>query len=221
MVGRHRHPAGVRVGRWLVAVVTAVAVVAVGGAVTGTELTPEEKFRPFVITGSMGEWFSSRTFDLKVVAVRTSATIQPDLGAELDTAGVWVLVRVQVMARTEPVWLDHAEVHDSAGRSWSATKRTGQPLVDFSRRLDPRIPMEGEIAFEVPRDAAADLTLELGAETTGLFALQMATLAEVRLEIDESTVASGLARSEPALIEAPMIVIADPQVLNGVEETGR
>jgi hypothetical protein len=221
MAGRHRNPTGVRIGRWLAAVATAVVVVVVGSAITNTELTPEEKFREFVDTGAMGEWFSTLDFDLNVLAAHTATTLSPDSGVELDTAGVWLLVRVQVMADQEPVWLDLAQVRDSSGRTWSATERTDQPLVDQSYRLDPRIPVEGAVAFEVPRGAATDLTFRLGEDTNSLYGLQMATVAEVPLEIDEPAIAGGLAAPEPAVLEAPKIVIADPQVLNGVEETGR
>ncbi|HEY8472038.1 MAG TPA: hypothetical protein VIL37_05315 [Natronosporangium sp.] len=217
MAGRHRNPTTVRIGRFLIALLTAVVVVAVGGAVSSTELRPEEKFRPFIITGELGEWFASRTFDLRVVGVRVAATIQPELEPELDTAGAWVVVRVQLMAQREAVFLDYARVWDSLGRSWEATERTDQPLIDGSQRLDPRIPVEGEIAFEVPRDAVTDLRLRLGSQTGGLYGLQMATLAEVPLAIDEAAVASGLAATEPVVIAPPEIVIAETQILNGVE----
>jgi hypothetical protein len=218
-VGRHRDPASVRLGRWLTGLATAAVVVAVGGAVTSSELSYDERFREFVTTGAMGDWVSGGTFDVSVVAVRTAATIDDD-GLTLDTAGAWVLVRMRVMATEEAEWLDYATVRDSAGHTWSATQRIDQPLVDNGYRLDPRIPVEGEVVFEVPQDAATGLTLRVG-QANGLYGLQMASVVEVPLPIDETMLAGGLGEPEPAVIEFPKIVIADPQVLHGVEEAGR
>lgn len=218
MAGRHRTAASDRLGRWLAAAATAVVVVVLGGVVANTELSTDERFREFVVTGAMGEWVDSRAFDVNVAAVRAAATISAESAAGLDTAGVWLLVRVQVMADRESVWLDHATVRDSGGRGWEATARIDQPLVDSGYRLDPRIPVEGELAFEVPRDAATDLTLRLGEGTGSLFGLQMATVVEVPLRVDAAAVATGLAEPEPLQVESPKIVIADPQILQGVPE---
>jgi hypothetical protein len=217
--GRHRTTAGVRLERWLAALAMAIVVVMLGGAVTDSELSYDERFREFVNTGAMGDWVSARTFHASVVAVRTAATISDGEGLELDTAGVWVLVRVRAMADHDAQWIDYAMVRDSAGRSWSATERVNQALINNGYRLDPRIPVEAEIAFEVPQDAATDLTIRLG-QMHGLYALQMATVLEVPLPIDPATVAGGLAATGPVEIEYPEIVIADPQILVGEPEPG-
>jgi hypothetical protein len=211
-VGRHRHAGQARLARWLAALAVAVVVVALGGTVSG-ELSPDERFREFVTTGAVGDWVSATSFEASVVAVRTAGTITSEDELDLDTAGVWVLVRVRAMASDEATWIDYAVVVDSAGRSWSATERIDQPLVNGGYRIDPRIPVEAEVAFEVPQPAATDLAIRLG-EDNGLYGLQMASLVEVPLPIDAAMVAGGLA-AEPVAIDSPKIVIADPQVLIG------
>jgi hypothetical protein len=224
-VGRHRNTGEVRLGRWLAALATATVVVVLGGAVTNSELSVDERFREFAIPGEVGDWVSTDTFDVSVVAVRTAAVISTGSGLDHDTAGVWVLVRVRAMADQEAMWLGYAAVRDSAGQLWLATDRIDQPLVDSGYRLDPRIPVEAEVAFEVPAEAATDLTLRLG-KRPGIYALQMATLVEFPLPVDAAMVASGIAEPEsepePVVIEYyPQVVIADPQILVGDGGAGR
>jgi hypothetical protein len=155
-----------------------------------------------------------RPFEVSVVSVRTAAQINTEPGAGLDTAGVWVLVLVRAMADQESTWLSYATVRDSGGQIWSATERIDQPLINSGYRLDPRIPVEAEVAFEVPREVATDLTIRLAEFANGLYGLQMEPVVEVPLRVDEAAVASGLALPEPIEIEEyPRIVIADPQIL--------
>lgn len=217
-VGRHQYTGRFRVGALLAALATAVAVVLVGGAVTETEVSADERFREFVNTGAVGEPVSALDFQVTVLGAQTAAQINTAPGAGLDTGGVWVLVRVRAMALEESLWIGYAAVRDSAGRTWVATPRIEQPLVDGGYRLDPRIPVEAEVAFEVPRDAATDLTARFG--EPGGVDLRMHTIAEVPLPVEAAMVAEGLARIEPIVIERPEIVIADPQVLVGVPEPG-
>jgi hypothetical protein len=219
-VGRHQHTGRVRVGALLAALATAVVVVVVGGAVSDTELSVDERFRVFVNTGAMGEPVSAQSFQTTVLGARTAAQINTDPGAGVETAGVWVLVQVRAVALEESMWIKYAAVRDSGGRTWLATPRFEQPLVDGGYRLDPGIPVEAEVAFEVPREAATDLTVRLGKGANGLYGFQMATVAEVPVPLDEAAVADGLAATEPIVLERPEIVIADPPVLVGVPEPG-
>lgn len=220
-VGRHRHAGQARAGRWLAALATAVVVVSAGGAVASTELSADERFREFVVTAEVGEWVSGNGFRVSVQSVRAAALISTEPGVGLDTAGVWVLARVRAVSEREAVWIDYGVVRDSGGRTWSATERIAQPLVDGGYRLDPRIPVEAELAFEVPPDAATDLTIRLAQGATSLYGMQLVTVVEVPLPVDEPMVAAGLAATEPAGIDRPEIVIGDPPVAGGGAEAGR
>jgi hypothetical protein len=217
-LGQHRRRGAVRLEGLLAALVTAIVVVAAGGAVVNSELAPDQRFREFVNTGAMGEPVSARTFEVTVLSVRTAAEVGRAADAALDTDGVWVLVRVRAMADQESLWIGYAAVRDSRGRTWTATDRVDQPLVDSAYRLDPRIPVEADIVFEVPRDAATDLTIRVARPR---LEHRMEAMAEIPLPVDEAMVASGLAQSEPVVIDAAEIVIADPQILRGGPETGR
>ncbi|MPZ26882.1 MAG: hypothetical protein GEV12_10800 [Micromonosporaceae bacterium] len=218
-VPQHRSPGGSRIGSALAALVLLVVVVAAGGLVVGTELNDDRRFREFVASGPVGEPVSAHTVDLTVLGARTAATIVEEPGfIPRDTAGVWVLVRIRALAQREPVSIGYAAVRDSAGREWSATERVEQPLVGFGYQLEPGIPVEAEVVFEVPREVATDLTVRLGDAGVDL---RMQTVAEVPVPVDEAAVAAGLAATEPLVLADPELVIADPQVLVGTEGNGR
>ncbi|MGH3679987.1 MAG: hypothetical protein ACRDT2_07010 [Natronosporangium sp.] len=218
-VPQHRSPRGSRIGSAVAAVVLLVGVVAVGGLVADSELNDDRRFREFVTSGPVGEPVSAETVDVTVLGARAAATIVEQPGFQpRDTAGVWVLVRFRALATREPVTIGYAAVRDSSGREWSATERVEQPLVGFGYQLEPGIPVEAEVVFEVPREAATDLTVRLG--DAGID-LRMQPVAEVPVPFDEAAVAAGLAEPEPLVLAEPEVVIADPQVLVGTGSNGR
>lgn len=222
-VRRHRRAGPSRVASVLTGLVLLVAVVAAGGAIADSRIdTANERFREFVTTGAVGEPVAARGFEVTVREVRTAAVVSDGiLGGPRDTGGVWVLVRVRAVAVREPVSIGYAAVRDSGGRTWLASQRVDQPLGGAFYRLEPGIPVEGDFVFEVPADAATDLTLRLARNSATAFlstGLQLETVAEVALPVDEAQVARALA--EPAEVELadPRVVLPGPRALPGAED---
>jgi hypothetical protein len=112
----------------------------------------------------------------------------------------------------EPVAIGYAAVRDSQGRTWEASNRFEQPLVrQFGgHQLQPGIPVEAEIAFEVPPQAATDLTLRLSQRPnlyTGL-GMQQAVM-EVPAPLDEATLVAGQDETQVRLV-GPEVVGGGP-----------
>ena len=126
-------------------------------------LTPEpvRSQQPFLLSGSVGSPVAARTFTLTALDSRTGPELAGDeFGSGppvLDTAGVWVMVKVRVESLREPTRIAYAALVDEQGRTFRSTFRTTQNLVD--RTLQPQLPVEGEIVFEVPADALGRMRL--------------------------------------------------------------
>jgi hypothetical protein len=187
------------------------AALAVGAAITTHTPDTDARERPFVRAGVVGKPVDARTFDATVISVRGAAKLAG--GRKLasvparvrDTAGVFVLVRVRLVARDRPTLVDHAVVRDARGRTFVATPRIGQPVVGH-HILQPGIPIEGDVVFEVPRDAAARLTLRLADELNP----RLDAVAEVPLSlapsIDQAVVQRWIADPAPAVIAEAEVV---------------
>jgi hypothetical protein len=174
-----------------------LAALAIGGPLAALRPTSDVRERPFVQQGGFGELTSARTFEATVVSVRGAAKIS-QRGRVYDTAGVWVLVRVRLIATAEAATVNYAVLRDERERSHRQTTRLEQPLTGSSRTLQPGIPVEGEIVFEVPRDTATRLWLRLAQP---ILDRRMDAMAEVALlPVPQSTVDQWSADSAPATL---------------------
>jgi len=218
--GPSRHRRDSRLVTWLAGLALLVVVLTVGGAIADRQLTTDERFREFVVTGEPGQPVSARTLTVVVVGVRPAAVLSDDTGRPHTTGGVWLLVRVRAYGIDEPTQLGYAAVRDFEGRTWLATSRVEQPLAADGYRLQPGIPVEAEIAFEVPRAVAGELTVRL---TTVSVDLRLESVVEIRLPVDAAAVTEAVAAPdpEPVRLAEPEVVIADPQVLRDGSDEGR
>jgi hypothetical protein len=179
-----------------------IVVVAASGWVTGAEGDADHRFREFLVAAEIGEPVRLGGFEATLLEVRTVAQVAEGPKRGRDTGGVWVVALLRVEAVEEPVVMAYAAVADQQGRSWIASERVDQPMVAY--QLQPGIPVLGRVAFEVPRRAATELSLRLG--ETGI---ELSTIAEIALPIDEAMVTAGLDESEPLLLGAPEVVSPD------------
>jgi hypothetical protein len=163
--------------------VLVLAALAVGGAITKATPDTDSREHPFVHTGAVGERISVRGFDATIKDVTGAAKIS-QLGRDHDTGGVWVVVRVRVVARDEPVIIGYAAVRDEAGHTYRASTRIDQPLVG-RRTLQPDVPVEGQLVFEVPRSAVAHLSVRLSQPAVDQ---RLEAVAEIALPTTRSTV---------------------------------
>lgn len=183
-VRRHRAPPGrvALAGSRLGVAAMIVAAIAVGGLVKNASPGTDRRERPFTRTGTVGEAVDARMFDVTVVGVRGAAKISRS-GKVRDTGGVWVLVKVRVVARDEPTIVAYAAVRDGKGRTYKATERLNQPLTG-GRNLQPGLPVLGEIAFEVPKDVD-DLVILVGPTSIDH---RMDAMAEIHLDVDRAKI---------------------------------
>ncbi|MBB5870603.1 hypothetical protein F4553_003982 [Allocatelliglobosispora scoriae] len=163
------------------------------------EATPDRDSgeRPYLRSGTIGEVLDGRTFDATVVGMRGATQLSGSPFVH-DTQGVWVIVRFRVVPRDEPVRLGYAVLVDEDERWFRATDRITQPLL--GQELQPGIPVEGEIAFEVPKDSK-HLAVRLTEET---FDIRMSAIVEVPLPIGDLNTWS-LAK-EPVKLEKATVV---------------
>lgn len=137
------------------------AVVVSTGVIGEQRLSTDERYREFTVTGETGTWVSTDTFHVEVRSTQAAGVVADQSGWQYQTSGVWLLVEVRLVARTEPTTIGYAAVRDDRGRTWRATDRLEQPLLHWSYPLQPGLPVAATLVFEVPTDAASSLTLRL------------------------------------------------------------
>lgn len=174
-----------------------VGVLAAAQAVDRSVPNRNEQLRPFPAAGDFGTDIQARDFQVRAVAVRCAGKLK--IGeAILTTQGVWIVVKLRLTARTEPVTINFAAVRDASGRVYETTDRFGQDLVAGGRRLQPGLPVEGEIAIEVPAASAGGLTLLLASTYVDH---RMDSMAEIPLPV--SAGAAAQANAETTEVLAP------------------
>jgi hypothetical protein len=207
-VRSHRAPPGPvqRVGTRASVGTLLIAALAIGGLIASWRPLggggTDERERPFVQAGQAGETVSARVFDAKVVSVRGAGKVRLS-GAAIDTGGVWILVRTQITATDEETTVGYAALRDARDRVYLASTRIEQEMTG-GRSFQPGIPVEGEFVFEVPRDAATNLTLLLARQSLDH---RMDAMAEIELSTyDSPTIDNWAAAAEPVTIVEPEAV---------------
>lgn len=152
--------------------------------------------RPIAVRGKLGENVQARTFALQTTGVRLARRLRYEAyGQEhvLTTSGVWAVVGVRAEALAESLSIMSAGWRAQNGARYEASQR----LSTFSRlisqqRLEPGLPRDGLIVFEVPESQLAGATIlvsqasflpldsELEIDPGGLGASQVTE--EIRLE---------------------------------------
>jgi hypothetical protein len=195
--GRHRSLGPLQ--RFLARTGTVLMIIAALGAGDFIlRMTPDvsDQQRPFLSQGEPGETIDAREFTATLVKVRTAGVVKAGNFIH-PTQGLWVILRVRFVALREPVQINYASVVDSQGRSFFASDRLRQPVVDGGRILQPGIAVEGDVAFEVPRDATG-LTAQFS--NAGLVQAMQA-ITDITLPLDDTVWLS----REPVTLE-PMEV---------------
>jgi hypothetical protein len=189
-----------RLMRRIVAAVLIIAALAIGSAITSHTPDTDDAQRAFVRTGVLGSAVDVRTFDVTVLGVRGAAQITQDDTAH-DTSGVWIIVRLRLTARTNPTVVSYAVLRDAQGRTYRATGRIDQSLLD-GRPLEPGVPVTVELAFEVPTSVATGLSIQL-AESEG--DQRMDALARIRIPVTAAQVGQWRSDKTAATVAAPAL----------------
>ncbi|MEJ3748340.1 hypothetical protein WEI85_34280 [Actinomycetes bacterium KLBMP 9797] len=200
----HRAPPGPVAKAGTGARVTAllIAALALGAAIANwrpLNQSADDRERPYVRTGTIGQQVSARVFDATLLSARGAGKVGYQ-GQAHDTGGVWMIVRIRLTATDEATTLGYAAVRDHRDRVYLATQRVSQQMLG-GRTLQPGIPVEADLLFEVPRDAATDLTLLLAEPSIDH---RMDTMAEIALpHYDTATVDGWASATEPAILTSP------------------
>jgi hypothetical protein len=184
-----------------------VAALAVGGVVANWRPIGGDRAdvreRPYIAAGQVGEPVSARTFEAELVSVR-GAGLLGEGGKRYETGGVWLLVRVKITATTEETPVGYAALIDDRDREFLLSSRVEQPLAGGARSFQPGIAVEGEIAFEVPRDVATSMRLRLASQSLDH---RMDGMAEIALpKADTAKVDGWAAQKDVVVLEQPKVV---------------
>ncbi|HZN74736.1 MAG TPA: DUF4352 domain-containing protein [Micromonosporaceae bacterium] len=202
MIARHR----AKRSRFATGVLL-LGALAIGGVVTAVTPDTDVHARPFAHRGTVGEPVDGRTFEATVVGFRGAARFATDEIAapdkEHDTDGIWLIVTLRVVAKDKTTTIGYGAVRDARGRTYLASTRIDQPLVGSGRDLQPGIPVEGDVVFEVPRDAVTSLDLLLADPSLDL---RLDALVEVPLPIDATMVDQWLRIPSPGKVSDPKVV---------------
>jgi hypothetical protein len=149
-------------------------------------------------TGDVGDRVESLTVAATVVSVRGGSAVLTERHEEYHTDGVWLVVRVRLESLHEPNQITLLAIRDRRGRTFDATERFFQSTVGYT--VQPAIPVEMDVVFEVPRDAVPDSHLRVNDEK-GLD-VKNHTVADVDLGLDERSLQGFLANDGPVQVEA-------------------
>jgi hypothetical protein len=199
-------PKGFR--RFLGTTALVVATVLLGGALHSALPTPDELYRPFVRTGGMGDHVDARTFDAQLLGVRGGAVIS-SRGEPHDTSGVWVVVKIRITAKGKETSVVSAVIVDGDDRVFKSSGRIDDNPP--GRESQPGLPIDSEIAFEVPTDVPLPLSVRLSSRSIDT---RMDGMAQLNLTVTRADLRQWAADKTPL-----KLIVAD-LVQSGVQGGG-
>ena len=193
--------------RWPGAVAAVLATLLVGEAVLRTQPTASDVAAPFLVSGRS---FRPVVVGGIVVAVQgirgAGAVVRPD-GKILDTSGVWVILDLELVAIQHTTAVRYLAVADRDGHTYRASQRFRQSIAEGEPALQPGLPVDGEVAFEVPRDMATQLSLRAGEHWSVAVGLRSRAVTEIALPVERSEVDRWVADRDPAVLVPPAVVL--------------
>jgi hypothetical protein len=189
-----------RLGVGIIVVLTLLA----GQAIIRTEPDYNETRNPFYYKGEPGQPVTAGGLRVTLLGARGAARAGPPEGPVTDTGGVWVVVQVRLEALAKTINPQYFALADDDGHVYRVSGRFDQPLGEGIVELQPGIPIEGEVAFEVPR-ATHGLTLRIGPNYTDVFGGELAPFTDIRVPVTDADVSRWLDDPEPANLIKPKV----------------
>ena len=193
--------------RWLGGVAAVLATLLVGQALlrtapsagddTAVFLVGGRSFRPVVVGG----------LAVTVLGIRGAATVRRPDGEVLDTGGVWVIVKLELTATGQTTAVRYLALADRGGNTYRVSRRWQQAIAEGQPDLQPGLPIDGEVAFEVPRDVATQLSLRAGEHWSVAVGLRSRTVTDIALPVERSEVDRWVADRDPAVLAPPVVVL--------------
>jgi hypothetical protein len=142
----------------VIAALAGLGLLVAAGLVAETAPSPAVLQEPIPVAAAVGQRAQGRDIVVTVQGIALARTLRSDDWTG-TASGVWVVVRLRAETR-----LTSGAVTGSltaGGRTWNASDRPPVSLDQTS--TDPGLPVEGVLAFEVPRSALVDgVVLQLG-----------------------------------------------------------
>ena len=164
---------------------------------TATFLVGGRSFRPVVVGG----------LAVTVLGVRGAATVRRPDGKVLDTGGVWVIVKLELTATQQTTAVRYLALADRGGNTYRVSQRWHQAITEGVPDLQPGLPVDGEVAFEVPRGVATELSLHAGEHWSVAVGLRSRAVTDIALPVERSEVDRWVADRDPAVLVPPAVVL--------------
>jgi hypothetical protein len=164
---------------------------------SATFLVGGRSFRPVVVGG----------LAVTVLGVRGASLVRRPDGRILDTGGVWVIVDVELTATQQTTAVRYLALADRDGNTYRVSQRWHQAITEGVPDLQPGLPVDGEVAFEVPRDAATQLSLRAGEHWSVAVGLRSRAVTDIALPVERSEVDRWVADRDPAVLVPPAVVL--------------
>jgi hypothetical protein len=164
---------------------------------SATFLVGGRSFRPVVVGG----------LAVTVLGIRGASLVRRPDGRILDTGGVWVIVDVELTATQQTTAVRYLALADRDGNTYRVSQRWHQAITEGVPDLQPGLPVDGEVAFEVPRDAATQLSLRAGEHWSVAVGLRSRAVTDIALPVERSEVDRWVADRDPAVLVPPAVVL--------------
>jgi len=164
---------------------------------SATFLVGGRSFRPVVVGG----------LAVTVLGIRGASLVRRPDGRILDTGGVWVIVDVELTATQQTTAVRYLALADRDGNTYRVSQRWHQAITEGVPDLQPGLPVDGEVAFEVPRDAATQLSLRAGEHWSVAVGLRSRAVTDIALPVERSEVDRWVADRDTAVLVPPAVVL--------------
>ena len=191
-----------RVGGVVLIVVTFLA----GQALLRTSPGENERAAPFFVPGHA---FQPTTVDGLLVTVqglRGAAKLHPAEGPALTAKGVWVLVRLELMATSHTTTAAYLALADRHGHTYRPSTRLAQGLTEGSPKLQPGLPVNGEVAYEVPREFLTELSLRAAEHYDEALGLRSRAVTDIAIQVSPADADRWAAEPDPAVLAVTQVV---------------
>lgn len=111
---------------------------------------------PFVRSGAVGQEIPLGPGTVRVEGARAAERLDAGFGGELATGGVWIAVEVWATGGSGPLSAASFRLRDASGRTFEASSRVSPNSPGVAQ---PGSPVGADVVFELPRDAAGDVTV--------------------------------------------------------------
>jgi hypothetical protein len=193
--------------RWLGGVAVVLATLLLGQVVLRTVPTASDVTAPFLVSGRLFRPVVVGGIVVTVQGIRgAAAVVRPD-GRPIDTTGVWVILDLELVALEHTTTVRYLALADRDGHTYRASQRFQQGIAEGRPALQPGLPVDGEVAFEVPRAAATQLSLRAAENFDQTYGPTSRAVSDIAIPVAASEVDQWAADRQPAVLAAPQVVV--------------